>query len=366
MIKVLHVVGKMSYGGIETFIMNVYRNINKEEVQFDFAVSSKGEYDKEIKQLGGNIYFLPKRNEGILKYKKAWNDFIKENNNKYNAIHMHVSSLTNILPIKVAKKYNIQNRFIHAHNTHQKGIIHNILNYINKFRVLKYATKLFACSTEAGKYCYGNLQFEVINNGIQAQTFAYNPTIRKEKRSELNIKDDKQICFINVSRFSEQKNHTFLIDIFKEILKINPNSKLFLVGEGKLKKEIEDKAKRIKLQDNVKFLGKRSDIKDILQAMDAFLLPSLHEGLPVAGIEAQAAGLKLYTSNTVSPELKITDLVKFYSLKDTPEQWAYNITKDLKGYKRKNMYEKLVASGYDIEATSRILQNYYSKGANIK
>ena len=187
MIRVLHVVHKMGYGGIETLIMNIYRNIGKTKIQFDFAVNTeeKGEYEEEILKLGGKIYRLPKRRNDFWHYKKAWNEFFEEHQGEYEVIHMHVSSLTDIQPIISAKKYGVQKRFIHSHNTFQKGIVHNVLNSIHRLYVQNCATRLFACSTEAGKYCFGNKKFEIIKNGIDSKKYIYNTKTRTRIRKIL-------------------------------------------------------------------------------------------------------------------------------------------------------------------------------------
>ena len=359
--KVLHVVNSMGYGGIETLLMNIYRNIDKEKVQFDFVVNVNKEcaYDDEIKKMGGKIYRIPRRGIHFLKYKKNWKNFLQQHKNEYSTIHFHVSSLTDIEPLVEAKKIGIKNRFIHSHNTYQKGIIHNILNIINKFRISKYATKLFACSTEAGKYCFANKEFEIIKNGIDAKKFAYSKEIRNEVRKKLEI-DDNTVAYVNVGRFSEQKNHTFLIDIFNEIRKIQENSKLYLIGDGNKKEEIEEKVKTLGIEEDVVFMGNQSDIYLILQGMDVFILPSLHEGLPVVGIEAQASGLPIFTSNTVSPELEITNLVQFYPLSENSEIWADRILKCTKNFNRKNTSQDIAKAGYDINITTTILEKYYT------
>ena len=362
MYRVLHVVTRMGYGGIETLLMNIYRNIDREYVQFDFVVTSKieGEYDNEIKELGGNIYYLPKRSKRIIRYIKTWKKFLKDNANKYNTIHVHVSSLTNITPIKLARKYGIRNIFVHAHNTHQNGIMHNILNIINRQNIAKEATRLFACSTEAGKYCFGKNRFEVLKNGILTDKFIFNEQIRKEKRIQFKLKNNN-LAIINVARFSEQKNHKFLIDIFNEIYSQNEKARLYLVGDGPLKTEIEKKVTDMKLNDVVYFLNKRNDVNEILQAMDLFIMPSLHEGLPVVGIEAQASGLPIYISDTVSAEVKITDLVTFYSLQESAENWAKNILDTINTKKRSNMQFQIIEAGYDIVNTAKILEQYYKE-----
>ena len=362
MIRVLHIVNRMGYGGIEALLMNIYRTLDTNTIQFDFAVTSpqKGEYEEEIKKRGGKIYKLEGRHNHFLHYKKTWNRFFKEHQGEYNAIHMHVSSLTDIQPLVSAKKYGVKNRLIHSHNTYQKGIMHNVLNTLHKIQIRKYATRLLACSTEAGKYCFGKQKFEVIKNGIDTKKYIYDIETRNQMRKMLNIPEEV-LAFVHVGRFSEQKNHTFLIDIFEEIQKRKQDTMLFLVGDGGLKESIENKVKELQLQDKVIFLGTRDNVNEILQAMDAFLLPSLHEGLPVVGIEAQAAGLPIYISDTVSPEVKITDLVTFYPLQESVENWAKNILDTIDTKKRVNTQPQIIQAGYDIVNTARLLQQYYSE-----
>lgn len=241
--RVLHIVNKMGYGGIETFLMNIYRNIDRNEVQFDFAVHTKekGDYDEEIKKMGGNIYYFTPRRKSVIKYKRDWEKFLSENKNKYVAVHMHVSSLTTILPLKIAKKYGIKKRFIHAHNTYQKGKIHNILNKLNQKNIDKFATKCFACSTEAGKYVYGNKQFELINNAIEASKYSFNMEKRNEIRKKMDIEDN--LAILHIGRFNYQKNHEFLINIFEEIAKQEEKAKLFLIGVGELQETIKNMVK---------------------------------------------------------------------------------------------------------------------------
>ena len=359
--RVLHIVNnKMGYGGIETLLMNIYRNIDTTKIQFDFAVTSRepGEYDKEIIKRGGRIFYIPSRRESLKNYEKNWDDFFYKYQKEFNAIHMHVSSLTDITPLKIAKKYNIKNRFIHSHNTYQKGIIHNILNKIHRLNVNKYATKLFACSSEAGRYCFGNRSFGIIKNGINTDLYKYSLEKRIQVKKEIGFKEN-ETSLVHVGRFMEQKNHTFLIDVFYELLKKDNNFVLYLIGDGELKRKIENKVKYLNIEDKVKFLGLRNDVNLILQGMDIFLLPSLHEGLPVVGIEAQASGLECIMSENISKEVKITNLVHFLPINDVKE-WV-DLILDKKNYVRKDVQEKIIQQGYDIKQTTKKLEKLYIK-----
>lgn len=357
--RVLHVVNRMGYGGIETFLMNVYRNIDTEKVQFDFVVSSKekGEYDEEILSRGGRIFYVPPRRDNIKNYVSAWYDFFHLHQNEFNTVHMHVSSLTDIIPIKIAKKFNIKNRIIHSHNTYQKGILHNILNLIHRLNINKYATMLFACSKDAGKYCFGKKKIEIIHNGIDAKKFEFNIDKRNEMRRILKLKPNTK-AFIHVGRFTEQKNHDFLIDIFNEIVKQDNDVKIFLIGSGDKETEIKEKVRKLQLKDYVAFLGLRNDIPDILQAMDCFIFPSLYEGLGIVAIEAQASGLKVFTSDIIPKEVKITKLVQFISLRKSPREWANIILSNIQ-YERTSTLKEIIKSGYDIISVAKKLEKIY-------
>lgn len=355
--RVLHVVNRMNYGGIETFIMNIYRNINRDEVQFDFAAIGEGIYDEEIRKLGGKIYYLPKRSDGIIKYRKIWDDFLKKN--KYETIHMHVSSLSNIEPLKIAYKNKIPNRYIHSHNIYQQGVIHNILNKLNRLVIKKYATRFFACSEEAAKYCFKNINTQIIKNGINAKEYIFNNDFRNEYRKIFGISNNTT-AYINIGRLTYQKNHEFLLKIFKEILKKDSDSKLFLIGEGELEDSLKEEVENLQIEDNVEFLGVRSDINKMLQAMDAFIFPSLYEGLGIVAIEAQATGMNTFVSDKVPKEVVVTNLVTYLNLRQSPEEWANKIISKLseENY-RSNQYDNIKKYGYDIIETTNILYNYY-------
>ena len=354
--RVLHVVNRMGYGGIETFLMNIYRNINKNEIQFDFAVHTHipGDYDEEIKQMGGNIYYFTSRRKNIIKYYNDWRQFLKENSNKYVAIHMHVSSLSTITPIVFSKRYKIKNRIIHAHSTLQEGKFHEFLNVKNKKRVSKYATKLIACSATAGNYVFGNNKYEIVNNGVDIEKFRFDETKRKEIRKRFNLKNNETV-YINIGRLIGVKNQIYLLNLFKEIYDIDKLSKLFIIGKGELKDTIEKKISELNLDKQVILLENRNDISDILQGMDIFILPSLYEGLPIVAIEAQSSGLKCFISKNVTQEVKVTDLVEFIDINEDYKNVAKYIIENKK-YERKNIKSKELEN-YNIKNVSKYLVN---------
>ena len=365
MTRVLHIVNRMAYGGIETFIMNVYRNVNSKNVIFDFAVhnSNPGDFDDEIKKRGGNIYFFPSRGKNLILYFYRWYKFLKSNRDKYDAVHMHVSSLTTIFPIIMAKHFGIRVRLVHAHSTSQPGFIHSVTSFINKRFIKKYSTKLLACSTEAGAFVFGKNDYELLNNGIELKKYFFNSEVRKKVRKKNNIREN-EIAYVHVGRFTYAKNHQFLIKIFKEILNANPCSKLFLIGDGELKKEIKLKVKNSNISSNVFFLGARPDVNELLMGMDCCIFPSVYEGLPISLVEAQASGLDIYASNVISHEIKLTPLIKFISLECSPKEWAEYILKTIKTQDRNLYNKKMYETNYNISTTTTRLLKIYNERNN--
>lgn len=356
MIRILHVVTDMGRGGIETMLMNYYRHIDRDVIQFDFLTHRdyRSDYDDEIESLGGVIYHLPKLNPFSKFYKNALRRFFMEHT-EYRIVHVHQDCLSSVI-LKVAKQCNIPVRIAHSHNSNQtKDVKYPIKLYYKQF-ISKYATHLMACSEEAGKWMFGkNAKFTVLNNAIDAAAYSFNMEKREAVRKSFAISKNTLVLG-HIGRFSYRKNHTFLIDIFRQVTN-QSNAKLLLVGEGNLKDEIEEKVKRFGLQSRVIFAGVRSDVADILQGMDVFVFPSNYEGLPVTIIEAQAAGLPCFISDKVPIECKKTDLVQQIPLSASPEQWAKAIIGCKKD--RNNRYEEIKDSGFDIVENAKWLEEYY-------
>ena len=356
-IRVLQVVTYMGRGGLETMLMNYYRHIDHSKVQFDFLTHREfdGDYDKEIKDLGGNVYHLSNLNPLSTSYKKSLNDFF-ENHPEYKIVHSHLDCMAGI-PLKYAKLNNAPIRIAHAHNSNQTKDLKYPLKLFYKRNIKKNANYLFACGDEAGKWMFNTDNFKVLNNAINARDYTFNINIRNDKRKEFGIFENS-ILIGHVGRFFPQKNHEFLIDIFNQFHKDYPNSYLMLVGEGELKTSIQDKVKILGLEDYVIFTGLRSDVNELLQAMDVFLFPSLYEGLPVSIIEAQAAGLPCLISDKVPIECKKTDLVYQLSLEDSVNTWADKIH-ELSYVTRRDTYEEIKQSGFDIVENAKWLENFY-------
>ena len=360
-IRILHVIGRMNRAGAETMIMNLYRNIDRNKIQFDFVVhtNEKCDFDDEILSLGGKIYRVPRfKGSNILAYKRAWNNFFKKHK-EYKIIHGHIGSSAAIY-LKIAKKYGLYT-IAHSHNTEMgegiKGLMYKVFSYPTRY----IADYFFACSDLAGICRYGKnivhqKNYSVLKNAIECDLFTYNKNIRSVKRKELNVED--KFVIGNVGRFNIQKNHKYLIEIFKSLSKINENVVLLLIGRGELEQEILNEVKYYSLEEKVIFTGVRQDINELLQAIDVFAFPSLYEGLPVTIIEAQAAGLPCVISDTITDEVCITPLVNRLSINDNPKVWAEKINLFEK-YKREDFSRNIKKCGYDVNTSVLFLQNFY-------
>lgn len=357
--RVLQIVDSMEMGGIQAFIMNVYRSIDREQIQFDFLVHhmTDGPFYQEIEARGGKVYCLPARNEGVLKNKTSLREFFNEHK-EYRVVHMHESSLSYIEPLVAAKNAGVPIRIMHSHNTRIPGSkLHIILHRLHSLSIHKVATHYLACGEMAGKWMYGNSRvkdYTVLYNGISLESFKFNPDIRKQVRNELAVGD--ALVFGHVGRFMQVKNHKFLVDVFKEILKMQPDSYLVLAGTGELLESTKEYCRSLDIIDRVKFLGVRKDVSRLVQAMDAMIMPSFFEGFPVTAIEAQASGLPVYLSGTITKEAVIKENVHVIDLNCSAAEWAKTILDDLRRLENNDvLYEK----GFDIyDVASKLLKLY--------
>lgn len=362
-IRVLHVVAELGMGGIQNFLMNVYRNIDRDQIQFDFLLSmeNKGVFEDEIKNMGGRIYRVTHRRVSFTKNKIDLEHFFQEHT-EYKCIHCHFSNLSYLMPLKVATKYNVRTRIIHSHSTHlPPNPIHKIIHEYNRRRLDDVATDFYACSDLAGKWLFkgtkGFRRMEIINNGIQTSKYIFNDQIRRKYRAELGIENNLVIG--NVGRICEPKNHPFLLEVFAEVKKINEKAVLVLVGDGPDRNDVEQRVNELGLKDSVKMLGMRQDVPEILQAFDCFLMPSKWEGFPVALLEAEAAGLPAYVSDTVTTQAKINDNVKYLLISNGAAAWAKMIHHDSISWERIKDTKDIIAAGYDIERTVHFLEEKY-------
>ena len=357
-VRVLHVVTYMGRGGLETMLMNYYRRIDRDLVQFDFLThrSFRADYDQEIERLGGRIYHLPKLNPFSPSYLRSLDRFFREHR-EYKIVHSHLDCMAGI-PLKYAAKNGVPVRIAHAHSSSQVKDGKYLFKIFFKHNIRKYADYLFACGKNAGYWMFKTDEFNVLNNAIDAEAYIYNGAVRDRVRKEWGI-SGKDFVLGHIGSFTPPKNHSFLVDVFADIVRIHPESVLFLVGDGRLRKNIEEKCYRKGIEQKVIFTGVREDVPDLLQAMDLFLFPSLFEGLGIAAVEAQASGLPCLISEQVPAECeKTTGLVRRMSLGAGAQKWADEAVRQI-GRIRENKRCEIEDAGFDIRKNAEKLQEFY-------
>jgi glycosyltransferase involved in cell wall biosynthesis len=346
----------MNTGGIETWLMNIYRHIDRTKIQFDFVahtMNKSGYYDKEIEQLGGRIIHIPAfRIINGLKYIKIWKEILKSND--YKILHTHIRSTASIY-LKIARKYGIKT-ISHAHSTSNGKFPVSLVKDMFQKNISLYSDVRLACSNEAGKWLFKKYSFKIIKNAIDVSLYKLNIEIRNEYRKKYSV--EHNIVIGNIGRFSYPKNHRFLLDIFVELYKRNKLFKLVLVGDGELRKSIEKKIRVMGLASRVICTGARSDIPQLLQMMDIFIFPSRYEGLGIALIEAQAAGLLCFISDVIPKEAIITETVNIISLKESAAKWADKILNSI-NTQRENTLSCIENNGFDIKNVSKELEDLY-------
>ncbi|WHF51443.1 glycosyltransferase family 1 protein [Chryseobacterium gotjawalense] len=362
-LKVLQVFTVLNRGGAETNLMNYYRQMDRDRVHFDFLVhrQEEGAYEQEIKKMGGEIFRLPALHPMQIKHYKAAVRKFFDDNPGYQIIHGQCSEL-GIFIYREAKKRKIPVIIAHAHNSKMDWDQKALFRILWKHGMRKYINTYFSCGQDAAKWLFGKkmaAKAYQMNNAVNTDDFVFNPSLRERMRSKLHAENSFNV--IHVGRFNIQKNHCFLIHIFSEIVKINPQSKLFLVGEGELKKEIETKIHQLNLTEKVEFLGLRSDVADLLQAMDVFVFPSWFEGLPVALVEAQTSGILCAVSDAIPREaVLVPDIVEVCSLQDSAKYWAEKMIKRHLTFIRTDVSHHITKVGYDIKTNASKLEQKYS------
>lgn len=362
-IRILHVIGRMDRGGAETMIMNLYRHIDRTQIQFDFVENTPNHmsFDDEILSLGGRIYRCPHYSAvNHFSYCLWWKRFFDEHGSEYSIVHGHLGS-TAAIYLSYAKRHGIYT-IAHSHNTNGTGLRDRI------YQVYAYPTRMiadffFACSVDAGIDRFGKKTvnrpgaFHVLNNAIDTSRFQYDEQAREKIRARFGL--DDSVVFGHVGRFFAQKNHEFLIDIFASIAKQCGNAKLLLIGGGELEEQIVRKVEKLGLRDQVVFAGTQEDTAPFYQAMDVFLFPSLYEGFGMVAVEAQASGLPCIISDKVSRECILTDdLVYVCSLEDSAENWA-SCALEHSSYSRSDHSLQIRDRGYGAEETSKWLEQFY-------
>lgn len=349
-------------GGMESVIMNYYRHINREKIQFEFLCNTKEvAYEEEIKQLGGVVYRIPARRDGVRAFRHALRTFFDLHGSSYCAFWFNTCSLANVDYLKEAVRVGIPKRIVHCHNAaNGDSFLRGCLHQWNRRSIKRLATDYWTCSQDANAWFFGEVNhieaepnYCLIQNAIPVREFLPNEAIREEYRQKFSL--GNELVLGHVGRFHFQKNQKFLIPIVKELKKRNASVKLLLIGQGEDMEEVKSLAEKEEVADCLVFLGLRSDVVNCLQAMDVFVFPSLFEGLSIALLEAQAAGLPCVVSDTVSARSKVTDEVTFLSLKASPQEWAEAIL-TYQNTKKKDNTLLFEQSGFDIEKEAEKLE----------
>lgn len=358
MLRILHAVPDMNSGGIENYIMNMYRNINRNDIQFDFLVhhEHRAFFDDEIEELGGHIYRLPVLdNKNLVAYGKQLCNLLYQND--WPIVHGHAASLAGFY-LGAAERAGVPVRIAHSHGS---SFLHTPKGYAKRllFKGAKrHANVRLACSTEAGRYLFGDKPFRLAKNAISSERFSFSNEARLRVRGQLGLVPDDFLVG-HVGRFNLQKNHVFLIDVFYELAKKNSKAKLLLVGMGETENSIHTRVNELGLADRVIFQCVTDEPEAFYAAMDVFVLPSLFEGLPLVGIEAQCSGLPCLFSSEITREVAISDLAYFMNLDEGPVAWANYIARMPRCVLRENYATSPKEHGFDCIENSVIMSHFY-------
>lgn len=361
-LHVLHVFGKLNRGGAESRVMDLYRNMDRTKVQFDFMQHTTRvcDFQPEIEQLGGKVYHVPPfRFWNYFSYCKAWKEFIKKHP-EIRIVHGHMTSTASIY-LPIAHKKGV---FTIAHSRNagvDKGIKGKLTKFLRR-NLKEKCDRCFACSKLAGEAVFGKEAMEqgnvtIIPNAIDAARFTFDPEVRKQKREELHIQP-QEFLIGEVGRFDPQKNQKYAVEILAECRKKNFPAKLILIGEGPLMENVRQQVEELRLQEYVIFTGLQKNVVPFYQAMDFFLLPSFYEGLPGVAVEAQASGLRGILSDAITTETAMTSLMEFRSVQEPARVWADRILA-CGHYERQNMLKQMQETGFDVKNLANRLQDFY-------
>ena len=359
MIRILHSVSNMDRGGIETMLMNFYRHMDREQVQFDFLANkpAPGDYDEEVRSLGGRIFVSP----GFMSYPKyvAYMTDLFREHPEYQIIHTHNGSLM-LYALRSAKKNGIPVRIAHAHATAVPVGLKNELKKLMRPLIKYAATDYWGCSDAAGKFYFSEKRWagahQLIHNAIQVKDFTFRENARETIRKQYGFGD--RFVLGHVGRLAPQKNQKKILELFAQLHKRNANTHLVIIGTGELEGKLKQYTAELGLTDAVTYTGVQTNVNEWYSAFDGFVMTSLYEGLPVVAIEAQAADLPCVLCDTITPEVKITDRVSFLGLHDAPSAWADAILA-MPQKERVDRTQELREAGYDIELEAKRMQDLY-------
>ncbi len=352
--KVLIVGLTENKGGLESFIMDLYRRIDRSRIQFDFLHSLKGNkhlaYEDEILSLGGRVFYFPMLRDGPLAHYLQLNRIFKQTH--YTAVYYQANyKIKNADVFRIAMKYHVPFRILHSHNSsnlRSPSFYQDIREMLAAHAARRYVTNYFCCSEAAGEWMFGkNAEYTVINNGIDTKQFDCYPGVRTSVRAQENL-GNKNV-YGTVARISPPKNPLFLVDVFNEIHKLQPNSVFLHIGGNQMGQQLQKKISRYNLEDCYLLLGEKDRVFEYLNAMDLFLLPSIHEGFPISLVEAQTSGLKCLVSDSITRDVDLTGNITFCSIAEPAQKWA-EIATSLVSYQRVSCRQSIVDQGYDVQS----------------
>lgn len=365
MIRVLQIMNGAVAGGISTVILNYYQMLDHNKIHFDCAMPDikLGQNGRALQILGCNMLEIPLKSKHPILYWKTLSKILKEGN--YDAIHVN-GNATSFFPLLIAKYVNIPIRIAHVHTAMLPQNLIEKFKYFISRRITRYvATKFVACSEQSALAIFGLDVFNyskilLLRNAIDSNKFKFSLEIRRDIRKKLNLSNKFVIgC---VGNLGPEKNHTFAIKVFSEIKKQRKNAHLILVGDGELRQQLEIEVKELRLEKDVSFLGRRTDINILLQGMDIFLMPSLYEGFSLAALEAASSGLPIFFSENVHKNFNFYKECYYISLNDKPVKWAEKILHYEREVKRENSVKIIKEAGYDIlDNVEKFLSLYQEK-----
>ncbi len=367
MIRVAVIMGKMDSGGKKNLVMEYYRHIDRSKVQFDFICDSDSQAipDEEICSLGGRVY-------RVAPYQRIIRNMLDIRKlcieNQYPVMHAYNSTM-NVFPMFVARTTGVPVRISESLSMAHEGEFKTVLKKMLKPMSKWFATHYMACGEDCGRWQFGDKLFDagkvaVFKTVVNTEFNSYHPEVRERTRKEYDL--DGKMVIGHIGRFVPQKNPLFLLDIVAEVFNREKDAVLLLIGDGDLKEAMHKKIKTLGISNQIKYLGRREDIQQFYNAMDAFLLPSLYEGLPVVGLEAQSCGLPMFFSTEVTPEASACELSHFLKLSDSPVKWAEELIKAMKENMpiRKSRAEDVTKAGFDSVSEVLRLQKYYMDALN--
>lgn len=358
MLRVLQCVNKMDRAGLETMLMNYYRRMDRSRMQFDFLTHrpDAGQYDEEIRSLGGQVYRAPRLYpQNYAAYFRWMSDFFGQHP-EYRIVHSHIDAMS-YLPLLAAKKAGVPVRIAHSHSTGIDRDFKYPLKLLFRRQLKTVTTLELACGEAAGRFLFCGRPFEVVANAIDVGPCQFDPLVRQAVRTELGLREDTLVVG-HVGRFYYPKNQPFLIRSFERLHRRHPNSALLLAGEGELQQQARQTAEQLQLGNSVRFLGVRTDVPALMQAMDVFVMPSLFEGLPMVGLEAQAADLPVLFSTRVPTDVRLSDKCVFLELEQGEQAWADAMEKMVCSKAERSVRDMGV---YDIRRAAPLLQRRYEE-----